>query len=254
MLDCMAYPNFEGKHLEKALFSPEDYFKWDKISKRWKGKKPSRYIFIYSSKLLNRFKRKYKPRKIILYNTITVYQYKNIGVVRMTGIGAPHATIILEEVIALGGKEFLNMGTAGGLANFGTYLCDKAIRDEGTSYHYAPHGNFSYPNKTLTASFGEYLKSKNIKFEFGTTWTIDAPYRETKAEISHYKKIGVKTVEMETSALFTIAKIRKVKIASAFVVSDVLNEKKWNPQFGTAQVKKTLNKLFDTGIDFFLQK
>ncbi|VVB75191.1 Purine nucleoside phosphorylase [uncultured archaeon] len=253
MLDYMTYPQFNGKHLEKALFSPEDYIKWDKISKRWNGRKPSRYIFIYSSKLLNRFKRKYKPKKIVLYNAVTVYQYKNIGVVRMTGIGAPHAATILEEIIALGGKEILNMGTAGGLANFGTYLCDKAIRDEGTSYHYAPHENFSYPNKALTASFGEFLKSKKIDFEFGATWTIDAPYRETKAEINHYKKAGVKTVEMETSALFTIAKIRKVKLAAAFIVSDVLG-KKWDPQFDTKKVNIDLNKIFDLGVEFLLKK
>jgi len=250
----MTYPNFEGKHLEKALVSPEDYISWDKISKRWNKRKPSKYILIYSVKLLNRFKRKYKPKKIVLYNTVTVYQYKNLGVVRMTGIGAPHAATVLEELIALGGKEFINMGTAGGLEKFGTYLCSKAVRDEGTSYHYAPHGDLAYPNKQLTSKFGTALKNKGIAFEAGTTWTIDAPYRETKAEIKHYKKLGIKTVEMETSALFTIARIRKVRIASAFVVSDVLNEKKWNPQFGTTKVVQKLNELFDAGINFFIRK
>ena len=54
---------------------------------------------------------------------------------------------------------------------------------------------------------------------------------------------------MESSALFTVAKIRKVKIASAFVVSDVLGEEKWDPQFGKKHVKVNLHALLDAAVD-----
>jgi len=43
---------------------------------------------------------------------------------------------------------------------------------------------------------------------------------------------------MEASALFAVAKIRNVKIAAAFVVSDVLGEEKWDPQFDSKHVTK----------------
>ncbi|MBI1968679.1 hypothetical protein HYS49_02105, partial [Candidatus Woesearchaeota archaeon] len=94
----------------------------------------------------------------------------------------------------------------------------------------------------------EHLLKNNISFQKATSWTIDAPYRETKAEIQKYKKQNVATVEMESSALFTVAQIRKVKIASAFVVSDVLGEDKWDPQFDAKHVNRKLYQLFDVAL------
>jgi purine-nucleoside phosphorylase len=56
---------------------------------------------------------------------------------------------------------------------------------------------------------------------------------------------------MEASALFAVAKVRKVRIASAFVVSDILGEKKWNPQFDATHTKQKLKKLVDVAVDCF---
>jgi uridine phosphorylase len=166
----------------------------------------------------------------------------------MSGIGSPNAVTVIEELIALGGKFFINRGYAGGLQNEGVFLCQKALRDEGTSYHYIKDGQYIYPDKKLTKKLEKSLKKQNLNYKKGITWTIDAPYRETKAEITHYKKQGISTVEMEASALFAVAKYRKVKIASAFVVSDTLGEK-WEPKFHHRKVKESLNKLFDAAVD-----
>jgi uridine phosphorylase len=250
----MGYPNFQNKHLEQALFNPQDYVSWKNYLKKDYKKAPKKYIIIYYPKILNYFKRKYKPQRINLYRLITVYQHKDVGVVCMTGIGSPHATTVIEELIALGGKEFLNIGSAGGLKDFGTFLCEKSIRDEGTSSHYISHGKFAYPNKELTKKLEKYLLKNNIPFQKATSWTIDAPYRETKAEIQKYKKQNVATVEMESSALFTVAQIRKVKIASAFVVSDILGDDKWDPQFDAKHVNQKLNQLFDVALECLLKK
>jgi purine-nucleoside phosphorylase len=147
----------------------------------------------------------------------------------------------------MGGKEFINLGAAGGLAAKGIFVCNKAVRDEGTSHHYLKDGLFSYPDKELTARLEKTLKKNGVQYAKGASWTIDAPYMETKKEIDHYKKIGIKTVEMEASALFAVAKVRKVKIASLFVVSDVLGEK-WEPLFHQREYRKTLNKMIDVAI------
>lgn len=249
----MAYPKYENKHLEEALFHAVEYVSWKKyLKKNYKG--PKKYIIIYYPEVLNHFKRKYKPKVLKLKKLVTVYHHMNIGVVRMTGIGSPHAATVFEELIALGGKEFLNIGSAGGLDDFGFFLCEKAIRDEGTSYHYEAHGEFAYPDRELTKRLENSMKKAGIKFEKAVDWTIDAPYRETKAEIKHYKKMGVKTVDMEASALFAVAKVRKVKIAAAFVVSDILGEDKWNPQFDSKHVNQNLNKLFDIAVECLLEK
>ncbi|VVB78942.1 Purine nucleoside phosphorylase [uncultured archaeon] len=238
------YPKFKNKHLEEALFNPKDYINYKKYSKNL----PKKYILVYQKKILEDFKKKYNPKKIELYSLLTIYLYKDIGIVRMTGIGSPNAVTVMEELIALGGKTFLNIGAAGGLQNEGIFLCKSALRDEGTSYHYLPHGDFIYPDKNLTKKLGESLSKKGLKYSDGITWTIDAPYRETRAEINHYRKKGICTVEMEASALFAVARLRKVKIASAFVVSDLL-VKEWEPKFHTINLKKTLNNLLDSAID-----
>ena len=93
----------------------------------------------------------------------------------------------------------------------------------------------------------EFRRNKLI-FSKGATWTIDAPYRETKVEIEKYAKQKITTVEMEASALFAIARYRNVKIASAFVVSDLLG-KEWLPNFHRFDVKKAQEKLIDVAIE-----
>ncbi len=240
----MSYPKFKNKHMEISLFSPKDYIKYKKFPKNL----PKKYVITYQTSALNYIKRKYKLKKTRLYSLLTVYIHKNIGFVKMTGIGSPNAATVLEELIALGGRIFLNVGTAGGLHHEGVFLCTKALRDEGTSYHYLPKGNFTFPDEKLTERFGKCIEKAGLEFFSGTTWTIDAPYRETKAEVEKYSKKGIVTVEMEASALFAVAQYRKVKIASAFVVSDLLG-KKWLPKFHRFNIKRTQNKLIDIAVD-----
>jgi uridine phosphorylase len=247
----MVYPQYQNKHLEEALVLPESFIKYKKINT--KGL-PKDYIFIYHKRPLRNFIRRYKGRYKIIKITghLTIYQYKNIGIVLMQGVGAPHAVMIFEELIAMGGKRFLNIGLAGGLQNEGYFICNKAIRDEGTSHHYLPHRRFVYPDKSLTKKLEETLKNNKIIFSVAPTWTIDTPYRETKAEVIHYRKEGIATVEMETSALFAVAQVREVKIASAFIVSDMLTDK-WEQKFHNKNVKKGLNKLFYAAIDCLIK-
>jgi len=243
------YPNFKNKHLEEALFHPKDFLDYRKFSNK---KFPEKIVITYQSSALRyfrkKFKGKYKIFKIHSNFHVHILEKENIGFVKMAGIGSPHAVTMMEELIGLGAKYFINLGTAGGLQKEGVFLCIKAIRDEGTSSHYLPHNKYSYPDEKLTKKLAESLSKNNVLFNEGVTWTIDAPYRETKKEIEHYSNEGVSTVEMEASALFAVAQIRKVKIASVFVVSDTLI-KKWKPKFHAMDVKKTQNKLVDSAID-----
>jgi len=241
----MSYPQFKNKHLEEALFNPEHYTTYVGYKK---GDFPIKYIFVYSRKALAYFRKKYHPKKIKYSSQTDIYKYKTVGLVRMSGIGSPHAVTVMEELIALGGKIFLNIGLAGGLKEDGIFLCKGALRDEGTSHHYLPHGNFIYPDKDLTKKLSGCIRKLNLQYSDGLTWTIDAPYRETKKEIEHYSKKGISTVEMEASALFAVAKYRKVKIAAAFVVSDVL-KREWEPKFYKREVNKNLKLLVDAGVN-----
>lgn len=244
----MSYPNVPNKQLAKALFSPDEYIKYAK----WNTKSfPKKIIITYQTSTLNYFRRKFRGKyaRFKIDGFDNVYTMGSIGFVKMDGIGAPHAVTFFEELIALGAKEFINIGSAGGLIDNGVFVCTKAVRDEGTSHHYMKSGLYAYPDKELTNRLKETLNKREVVYHTGPSWTIDAPYRETIKEIKHYKKLGVKTVEMEASALFVVAKVRKVKIASVFVVSDVIGNKKWNPQFHKFNFKKTLHGMLDVAFD-----
>jgi uridine phosphorylase len=243
----MTYPKYKGKHFEESLIDPEQSISEEKLPKNI----PKKIIICYQKTPVRYFKRKYKSKKIKkikLKKKAEFYQYKNIGLVYMAGIGAPHACVVFEMLIAMGCKTFINIGAAGGLHHEGIFLCEKAMRDEGTSYHYIPHGHFIHPDAKLTKKLGKAIEKQGIEYFEGTTWTIDAPYRETKAEVQRYAKKGIATVEMEASALFAVAKYRKVRIAAAFIVSDILGEV-WEPRFGHKEVKEGQKHLVNAAVE-----
>jgi uridine phosphorylase len=220
----MPYPISQDKHFHKALFGPESSLDTKNKPKNL----PKNYILIYEDSALEQLKQTHQDLKEIpLSNGLySLHSLNNIGIVKMNGIGSPHASCVLEDLIHLGGEVFLNLGIAGGLKHQGFFIPNKALRDEGTSYHYIPPGEYSYSDKALTKRFATTLTNQGISFEIAPTWTTDAPYRETQEEIETYREKGIVTVEMETSALFAVAKKRNVQIAAGFVVSDILSKKR----------------------------
>ena len=241
------FPELKNKHLEKSLFSAEDFVDYNDWNKK---NFPKKIILIYQTIPFEYFKKKFKTK----YRTIDykkgskIYIVNDIGLVRTTGIGSPNAAAILEELIVLGAKEIINLGGAGGLTGKGVYLCNKALIDEGTSHHYAKKRLYSFPNRELTAKLKKTLTKNKINFNTGSTWTTDGLYRETPKAINCYKNIGIKTVDMEASALFSVAKARKIKVASLFIVSDIIGNEKWSIHSHELSFKETFHKLLDASI------
>lgn len=127
-------------------------------------------------------------------------------------VGASFAVLLAEQLFASGCKLLLSMTSSGQLVQpmqppyF--ILIEKAVRDEGTSYHYLPSSQFSFININLKNKLQGAFDNLDIKIFTGSTWTTDAPYRETEEAINHYKSIGISAVEMEASALYAFAKAR----------------------------------------------
>lgn len=152
-----------------------------------------------------------------------------LGVYKL-GIGAPMTSIAVEELVVQGAREFLILGTAGGIATSrpgGLVLYTKALRDEGVSHHYLPNSRYAVPDRGLVSGLREAMKKHGISFHSGPSWTIDAPYRESKRELTQYAKEGILTVEMEAAALFAVAKVVGARAAAVFMVSDMLTEDGW---------------------------
>jgi len=80
----------------------------------------------------------------------------------------------------------------------------KALRDEGTSYHYLPAGRFSIASPSLMAVVARRMAEAEIPVHRGTSWTTDAPFRETESLIASRRKEGIVSVEMEAAALLAM--------------------------------------------------
>jgi uridine phosphorylase len=152
-----------------------------------------------------------------------------LGLARLP-IGAPAAAIAIEELSALGTELFLGVGTAGAIGGQLTtgdlVICSAALRDEGTSHHYAQPEPFAFPDPGLTARLRAALPAA----AYGPSWTTDAPSRETAEEIAKYRCGG--HLHRRDGSLLPVHRGQGHRTASAaaFVVSDVLYGEQWQPQ------------------------
>lgn len=250
----MAFPNTENKHLHEAFFSPSDYIKYERDNNLLPDFKiPNGVLFVYSKRLQDKICEGKEFNKIESFfkGDFVVLNDYSVGILNV-GIGAPAITIAMEELVALGVRKFFSIGTAGGIQKTlklaDIIVCDKAIRDEGVSHHYLEPSKYIEISGSLTNLFCNELTKNNLEFKIGATWTIDAPYRETVQELKTYQAEGVMAVDMEAAALSSVAKLRKVEFATAFVVSDLLGELEWNPQFRIPEVLENLQKLSEIAI------
>jgi len=181
------------------------------------------------------------------------YKDSRILVLKVPGFGAPTAAMTLEELAAFGIKIFVNIGAAGGLQqnmNIGDIvICDRAIRDEGTSHHYLPVEKYALPSPELTENLSKAFERKGIPYRKGTSWTTDAPYRETIEELRQYCSDGVATVEMEASALFAVGAYRGVSVSAIFAISDILSEEDWNQGYHSEEKLEGLKKIFEVALE-----
>jgi len=250
-----AIPIFKDKYNSNPLYSCIDYMSY--IDYMDFHPFPDKAIMIFQSSLNKYFAAKAEKTWSFSLGKAHLIKYlgKSIVVCGDFGIGAPAAVIMLEALAASGVKTLISIGSAGAISNeldiADCLICKSALRDEGTSWHYEGGENYSYADKGLTEKFASYLKNTDIPFFTGSSWTIDAPYMETREEIRAYSSKGIKTVEMEASALFIVARKRGIKMTSAFVISDILYSKDWKPRFHSKKVTKRLERLSEEALSFF---
>jgi uridine phosphorylase len=255
---ALSYPNFPGKQRLRAFVDPEDTIDYVRAHGELDAYTTLRGIlFTYQRSVLDHV---YTVEGLDPATTERGFRGiltlpstdHEIGVLGGFGFGAPVATFLLENFIALGTTRFISIGTAGGLqpgCRAGDLvLCDRAIRDEGVSHHYVPSAKFAEPSGPLTSEFAQQLADDALVFSTGCSWTIDTPYRESVDEARQYQREGVLCVEMEAAALFTVASFRSVQIASAFVVSDLLDAEEWHPQMRHDATTESLNRLYSASV------
>ena len=249
-------PILFGSPKDKALFTAKDFIKTTKSAKV----KVDLAVVFFSNEIAKEVEKHYKLKVEGINLEDPHLNIMRIGSKKVlftkSVIGAPASGTIIEEIIACGAKKILLIGSAGTLQDneIGSIVIPtKAIRDEGTSYHYLKPSKYSHPSKKLVKEIETILKEQIISYAKGATWTTDSIYRETIRKINKYRTEGVLTVEMESSAIFAIAKARKVQVASIFWISDQLGKKKWKPHFYTKSYEQGAQKAFRV-LKLFLEK
>ena len=131
-------------------------------------------------------------------------------------VGAPFAVLIAEELFASGCHLLISMTSAGQITPTAKLpyfvVIDRALRDEGTSYHYALPSEYSEADPELIATAARALKADGVNVITGACWTTDAPFRETEEAIAAARSKGILAVEMEAAALYAFARARDRKV------------------------------------------
>ena len=157
------------------------------------------------------------------------------------GVGAPVAVGDIEDMYALGVKKFIVFGNCGVLDNSiddcSIIIPNKALRDEGTSFHYMEPSRSVDLNNKYVLEFKEILNKLGYSYTEGTTWTTDAFYRETRDKVNKRRKEGALTVEMEASALQAVCNFRGCDLFIFFYAGDNLAGEKWDERSLSGDIK-----------------
>ncbi len=148
------------------------------------------------------------------------------------GVGAPLAAGQVDELIAMGAKKFMICGSCGVLqkdiAAGHLIVPVSAVRDEGTSYHYAPPSREMSAEPHAVSVIEATLTENHLPFITAKTWTTDAFYRETPEKVARRVAEGCVTVEMEASTYMAVAQLRGVMLGQILYAGDNLGGEEWD--------------------------
>lgn len=149
-------------------------------------------------------------------------------------VGAPACVGNFEDVIAMGAKRIILLGNCGvldkSIEDCGIIIPTAALRDEGTSYHYAPAMDMISVNRRGRETFREILRKLGYPYVEGITWTTDAFYRETREKVEDRRARGAVCVEMECAAMQALCDFRGVEFFQFFYAGDNLDHSVWDPR------------------------
>lgn len=176
-------------------------------------------------------------KKRFLFNSSLCVAGDETFFVAGPAVGAPMAVLCLEKLIALGLRRLILVGWCGALQQElgvgDVLLPGQALCGEGTSRYYSSEQG-PQPSSVLIVWLRELLSQRGIAWQEGRVWSTDAPYRESRELLASLRnEQDVVAVDMEYSALCTVALFRGIDLAACMLVSDELWQKEWKPGFST---------------------
>lgn len=249
----MTFPNFPQKSESPGLLTAVARLQDLRLPEP-----PKMVIFCPQAAVLQHAVKRWRGKRVngFFCEVYLLGKAKNrVAVAGRFGVGAPVVGVLVEEFAAWGVAEFVWLGIAGGLQpslNCGDLvLVETAVRDEGTSHHYLPAEATVSASQELMAWVGTAVRPANLPLHRGSTWSTDAPYRETAVAVAHYQQQGVQTVEMEVAALFAVAQHCQKQAAALLAVSDSLAGGAWQPASDPKRPERHLTQVLDAVVEEF---
>ena len=152
---------------------------------------------------------------------------QRVGIVGRV-VGASFAVLVAEELFASGCQLLVSLTSAGQIVPVGRppyfVVIDRSLRDEGTSYHYAPPSEFAEADPDLVKKAAMALAKSGLHGVVGASWTTDAPFRETTQAIEAAHSKGILAVEMEAAALYIFARAAGVQVLCLAHVTNTMGQ------------------------------
>ena len=242
-------PLFNHDHDAPTIFSPKSLVESIRVNKQLKPEPiPPVCVLEFDGDLTDWLvsSGKVKSCKSWACFHTTMYSLKlegfTCGIVPRT-IGGPYAVLIAEQMAISGARVVLGLTSAGRVNSKmpvpGLIAVTRAIRDEGTSYHYLPASQSVNATPKVAQFLKAELKTLPLPVLSGSVWSTDAPYRETQRELKAHAATGVLAVEMQAAALFAFSKKRHFPVGIAAYVTNRVG------QTGEPFDKGTRNLEFD---------
>jgi len=170
-------------------------------------------------------------------------RYRGVSVsVTSTGIGCPSAAIAVEELIKIGAKVLIRVGTSGSMQDYvkpgDIGIATGAVRDEGTTRQYIPIEYPAVADYRVVAALVEAAEKLGVRYHVGIFHTKDSFYCEVEPESQPAREMwmnkwkswirgNVILSEMETAAIFIVSSLKGAMAGAVCAVIDISGDEKF---------------------------
>lgn len=166
-------------------------------------------------------------------------------------VGGPNIAVLVEELAAFGVEEMMLWGYCGAIhrnIRIGDVIvARKALREEGTSYHYSPDSDDFLECNWPAGDRG--ISKRASLFLEGDVWTCDALYRETREKVKRHEERGILAIDMETASFYAVCRSCGVRGIAFLVVSDTLYGGVWKNGFRSKPFKTGVRRVLDVMLE-----
>ncbi|MBQ8110283.1 MAG: nucleoside phosphorylase [Clostridia bacterium] len=190
---------------------------------------PESAAFPFVGDCVDDYARQHKLPVLGEYVTINkrypVYRVSDEVCLCQAPMGAPVAAAFMDWLIAYGVRRVVTAGSCGALIDLpenAFVLPRRALRDEGTSYHYMPPARWIELESGMRRHIAQCMSEQGYDYVECDTWTTDAIFRETVDSIRRYRAEGCGVVDMECAALAACAEFRGIDFGQFLYTADTL--------------------------------